>query len=313
MDHPDLGIVPARLDVASGAAADAAGEGGGGSSHQRAPCSGHPAAGPGGGGPPEEAAARARAEGRQAATTAGQAAAHTAAHVQLNDVAQYMVPPRFLVGVPVPLGMEQRLWHKAMQAAAAAAMAAIWQPGVLPRGFSCAGTEAAITALKEFAEKAGAPKANILKTGGAFHTSMMQPAQDKQGKVLDDLAPTMKPPRATVYMNSTAGPIKPDTSPKEIVTMMMMVLMMRMMGMGMAMMMMMAVKVEVPGQTTATGNILVDSSDTVASSSGRDQAIIIITITATTIIVIINVIAIAIANIIITIVIIIIGRYGRWS
>ena len=125
-----------------------------------------------------------------------------------------MVPPRFLVGVPVPLEMEQRLWHKAMQAAAAAAMAAIWQPGVLPRGFSCAGTEAAITALKEFAEKAGAPKAKILKTGGAFHTSMMQPAQDKQGKVLDDLAPTMKPPRATVYMNSTAGPIKPDTSPQ---------------------------------------------------------------------------------------------------
>ena len=71
------------------------------------------------------------------------------------------------------------------------------------------------------------------------------------------------------------------------------------------MMMMMAVKVEVLGQTTATGNILVDSSDTVASSSGRDQAIIIITITATTIIVIINVIAIAIANIITTIVIII--------
>ena len=94
--------------------------------------------------------------------------------MKLNDVAQYMVPPRFLVGVPVPLGMEQRLWHKAMQAAAAAAMAAIWQPGVLPRGFSCAGTEAAITALKELAEKAGAPQAKTYKgrTGKVYFFRM---------------------------------------------------------------------------------------------------------------------------------------------
>ena len=48
-------------------------------------------------------------------------------------------------------------------------------------------------------------------------------------------------------------------------------------------MMMMMVTVKVPGQTTARGNILVDSFDTIASSSGRGQAINIITITSTSI------------------------------
>ena len=61
---------------------------------------------------------------------------------------------------------------------------------------------------------------------------------------------------------------------------------------------MMVVKPKVSGQTTAPGNILVDSFDTVASSSGKGQATIIITIAATTIIIIVIVIA---------------GRFGRWS
>ena len=52
------------------------------------------------------------------------------------------------------------------------------------------------------------------------------------------------------------------------------------------MMIMMVVTLQVSGQTTAPGNILVDSFDTVASSSGKGRAIITITITATTIIII---------------------------
>ena len=55
--------------------------------------------------------------------------------------------------------------------------------------------------------------------------------------------------------------------------------------------MMMMVTLKVSGQTTAPENILVDSFDTIASSSGRRQAIIIITITATTIIIIVIVTA----------------------
>merc|ERR1712151_541868 len=77
---------------------------------------------------------------------------------------------------------------------------------LFPRGFSCAGTEPAVLKLKDLADKAGALQAKVLKTGGAFHTSLMGPAQEKLGKALDEMVPNMKPPRMTVYMNTTALP-----------------------------------------------------------------------------------------------------------
>ena len=43
---------------------------------------------------------------------------------------------------------------------------------LFPKGFSCAGTEGAVNHLKELAEKKGALQAKLLKTGGAFHTSL---------------------------------------------------------------------------------------------------------------------------------------------
>jgi len=91
---------------------------------------------------------------------------------------------------------------------------------LFPKGFSVAGTEASIVALKELAEKAGALQAKLLKTSGGFHTPLMKPAQDKLGKALDELLPKLKPPRFTVYMNATATPIKPGTNPKEIIELM---------------------------------------------------------------------------------------------
>jgi len=88
---------------------------------------------------------------------------------------------------------------------------------LFPKGFSCAGTEPAVLALKEMSEKAGALQAKVLKTSGAFHTSLMAPAKDKLGKALDEMLPKMSPPRHTIYMNCTAAPIKPGTNPREIV------------------------------------------------------------------------------------------------
>jgi len=88
---------------------------------------------------------------------------------------------------------------------------------LFPKGFSVAGTEKSILALKELADKAGALQAKVLKTSGAFHTPLMKPAQEKLSKVLDELLPNMKPPRTTVYMNATASPMRPGTQPKEIV------------------------------------------------------------------------------------------------
>jgi len=88
---------------------------------------------------------------------------------------------------------------------------------LFPKGFSCAGTEKAIVALKDLAEKAGALQAKILKTSGGFHTSLMAPAKEKLGKALDEALPKMSPPRHTVFMNATATAMKPGANPRDIV------------------------------------------------------------------------------------------------
>jgi len=87
---------------------------------------------------------------------------------------------------------------------------------LFPKGFACAGTEKAINALKEAAEAAGALQAKVLKTSGAFHSSLMAPAGDKLAKALDEVLPRMKPPEHIVYMNVTAKPLKVGADPKEI-------------------------------------------------------------------------------------------------
>lgn len=88
---------------------------------------------------------------------------------------------------------------------------------LFPRGFSCAGTETAILALKEMTEKNGALQSKVLKTSGAFHTPLMGPAKEKIGNALDAMLPNMNPPRHAVYMNCTAQPLKPGTHPREVV------------------------------------------------------------------------------------------------
>lgn len=87
---------------------------------------------------------------------------------------------------------------------------------LFPKGFACAGTEKAINALKEAAEAAGALQAKVLKTSGAFHSSLMAPAGDKLAKALDEVLPRMKSPQHIVYMNVTAQPLKVGADPKDI-------------------------------------------------------------------------------------------------
>ena len=87
---------------------------------------------------------------------------------------------------------------------------------LFPKGFSCAGTEEAVNELKALAEKKGALQAKLLKTGGAFHTSLMQPAQEKLEKALQEAFPKMSPPSCDVYMNVTSECLKAGTDPKVI-------------------------------------------------------------------------------------------------
>jgi len=110
----------------------------------------------------------------------------------------------------------QQLCEAAAKAEGSAAVCQIANE-LFPKGFSCAGTERAILELKTLAENAGALQAKIMKTSGAFHTSLMALAEERVGKALDEMLPRMSPPRHTVYMNMTAAPLRPGTNPKEVI------------------------------------------------------------------------------------------------
>merc|ERR1712194_481407 len=88
---------------------------------------------------------------------------------------------------------------------------------LFPKGFSCAGSKKAVLELKSLVEKAGALQAKMLKISGAFHTDLMMPARERLGKALDEMLPSMSPPKRMVFMNCTAQPVMPGTNPAEIV------------------------------------------------------------------------------------------------
>merc|ERR1712060_1009702 len=88
---------------------------------------------------------------------------------------------------------------------------------LFPNGYSVGGTEKAINALAPKCEKAGALQAKILKTGGALHTKLMKPAQDKLSKAIDETLPNMKSPMHTIWMNATAEPIRPGQDLADVV------------------------------------------------------------------------------------------------
>jgi len=84
-------------------------------------------------------------------------------------------------------------------------------------GFAVAGAAAAIESFAELAKDAGATQAKILKTGGAFHTSLMNAAQPALIEALEAEKKNMKPPRCTVYMNTGPTKIGPATPISEII------------------------------------------------------------------------------------------------
>merc|ERR1719195_534932 len=90
---------------------------------------------------------------------------------------------------------------------------------LFPNGFSVSGHSEALTALEAKATDAGALQAKMLKTSGDFHTPLMQGAKDHLLSQLQAHKPSMGPPRCTVYMNTTARAIGPETSPDEIIQM----------------------------------------------------------------------------------------------
>lgn len=90
---------------------------------------------------------------------------------------------------------------------------------LFPRGFSVAGTEAAIVPLCKKATDAGALQAKPLQTNGAFHTSLMAGAKDHVAGQLAALRSSIKSPRCQVYMNTTGTAIGPNTPVSDIIRM----------------------------------------------------------------------------------------------
>lgn len=88
---------------------------------------------------------------------------------------------------------------------------------VAPANYNCpgqvviSGTIEAVDAACEKMKAAGAKRALRLKVGGAFHSPLMQPAQDELTKAIE--AAEFKTPVCPVYQNVDA---KPHTEPEEI-------------------------------------------------------------------------------------------------
>lgn len=91
---------------------------------------------------------------------------------------------------------------------------------LFPNGYACAGNTRPIERLQARAlETQGCLQAKVLKTSGAFHTSLMQSAKDKLVSALREVEKDMKPPQCDVYMNVTGRKISPGTNTSEIVAM----------------------------------------------------------------------------------------------
>jgi len=114
-------------------------------------------------------------------------------------------------------GLDQEVLEKLCQEQAYGGEVCQVANHLFPRGFACAGTADAITRLKESTENAGAMQAKLLKTSGAFHTSLMKPAQEKLQEALEKLMPEMKPPTCDIYMNVTGKKVKAGTPPADFV------------------------------------------------------------------------------------------------
>mmetsp|Transcript_16314 Transcript_16314/g.28568 ORF Transcript_16314/g.28568 Transcript_16314/m.28568 type:complete len:554 (+) Transcript_16314:56-1717(+) len=91
---------------------------------------------------------------------------------------------------------------------------------LFPSGFTCAGTKKAVDKLCQLAVAAKALQAKVIKAGGAFHTSLMRPAQDELSRAIDDFAEKMSPPRCSIYFNLTGKRVKEGADPATFVELM---------------------------------------------------------------------------------------------
>jgi [acyl-carrier-protein] S-malonyltransferase len=88
---------------------------------------------------------------------------------------------------------------------------------LFPSGFTCAGTKEAVNELCKIAMAQKALQARVIKAGGAFHTPLMQPAQDDLNKAIDELVDRMQPPKCSIYFNVTGKRVAAGSDPATFV------------------------------------------------------------------------------------------------
>mmetsp|Transcript_52208 Transcript_52208/g.114433 ORF Transcript_52208/g.114433 Transcript_52208/m.114433 type:complete len:447 (+) Transcript_52208:56-1396(+) len=122
--------------------------------------------------------------------------------------------PQLMLSV---FGIDQETMEKLCQAEVKPGQVCQIANLLFPRGFSCSGTADAINNLKDTVVEAGAMQAKLLKVEGAFHTSLMKPAQTKLQDALDRILPNMQPPTCDVYLNVTGKKVPKGTPPSEFI------------------------------------------------------------------------------------------------
>jgi len=87
---------------------------------------------------------------------------------------------------------------------------------LFPKGYTCSGDKAAIEELIALAQQSGALQARLLKTSGAFHTKLMEPAGMKLLRSLRAKVTDMNFPKVDMYMNVRGAAQRKGTDPREL-------------------------------------------------------------------------------------------------
>ena len=83
--------------------------------------------------------------------------------------------------------------------------------------FTGAGRKRAIDKFCAAAKEANALQARPFNAGCAFHTELMQPAQDDLNEAIDRMIDRMEPPHDDVYFNVAGRKVKAGSAPETFV------------------------------------------------------------------------------------------------
>lgn len=87
---------------------------------------------------------------------------------------------------------------------------------LFPKGFSISGSKETVEDFKTKAEEAKALQARMIKTSGAFHTQLMEPAKATLQEALNEVRGRMKKPRCKLIQNVTAQSFPDSEAPDKV-------------------------------------------------------------------------------------------------